>query len=46
MVFGDDVRARIAARALPRTPTHEEEEEEKTSNSELRQLHTPPPRHS
>ena len=28
MVFGDNVRARIAARALPRTPTQKEEEEE------------------
>ena len=27
MVFGDNVRARRAARALPRTPTQEEEED-------------------
>ena len=28
MVFGDNVRARMGARALPRTPQPEEEEEE------------------
>ena len=33
MVFGDNVRARTAARALPRTPiTKEEEEEDKHQN--------------
>lgn len=37
MVFGDNVRARRAARALPRTPREKEKEEE-----DKRRNHTPP----
>lgn len=39
MVFGDNVRARTAARALPRTPTQEEEKEE--NKKDKRENHTP-----
>ena len=49
MVFGDNVRARRAARALPRTPTAKEkkkkEEEDKTSNENYTPI-TPPPFHN
>ena len=47
MVFGDYVRARMAARALPRTPAQEEEEEEKRRRQGRRvtRPHTPPPFH-
>lgn len=34
MVFGDNVRARRAARALPRTPTKEEEEEKRSKRNQ------------
>lgn len=36
MVFGDNVRARKAARALPRTPTQDEEEERREKKNETR----------
>lgn len=36
MVFGDNVRARRAARALPRTPTSKEEEEERQRREETK----------
>jgi hypothetical protein len=45
MVFGDNVRARGAARALPRTPTRQREEEgkqRKTNNKTTTPSHTPP----
>ena len=46
-MFGDNVRARWAARALPRTPTHkkEKEKEEEDREDKQRELHThhPPP---
>ena len=41
MVFGDNVRARRAARALPRTPTQEGEEEDR----EKRKTNDEPPHH-
>ena len=40
MVFGDNVRARRAARALPRTPTTEEKEKEENVEDKRRELHT------
>ena len=53
MVFGDNVRARKAARALPRTPptreTKEEEEETEKANEETTHTYThphPPPFHN
>ena len=43
MVFGDNVRARKAARALPRTPTQKEEkEEEEIEKNGLQQTHHHP----
>lgn len=54
MVFGDNVRARMAARALPRTPTQrgrertKERQEDKTSNENYTPITpiTPPPFHN
>jgi hypothetical protein len=44
MVFGDNVRARKAARALPRTPTQKEKKkEEKKEKNGLQQTHHHPP---
>ena len=50
MVFGDNVRARRAARALPRTPTQREEEKRKRTGEKTRETCdenytpiTPPP---
>ena len=44
MVFGDNVRARMAARALPRTPTTEEEKEEENGEDKQRDhAHHQPP---
>ena len=48
MVFGDNVRARIAARALPRTPTQRRERKEggrQDSNKNYTPI-TPPPFHN
>ena len=46
MVFGDNVRARKAARALPRTPTTREgEEEEERTNDKTTHTFTHPPFH-
>ena len=42
MVFGDNVRARMAARALPRTP-RTEEEKKKDEEDEQREPHPIPP---
>ena len=43
MVFGDNVRARRAARALPRTPTQKEKEEEEEEEEEPKPTHPPRP---
>ena len=41
MVFGDNVRARRAARALPRTPTQRRGRERRKEEEDKRQDHTP-----
>lgn len=41
MVFGDNVRARKAARALPRTPTQRRKEEDKKEEKTVNQHYTP-----
>ena len=43
MVFGDYVRARMAARALPRTPTTRETEETEEKEEEKKTNEGPPP---
>ena len=47
MVFGDNVRARRAARALPRTPpTGETEEEDREKRKTSNETTHPPPFHN
>ena len=41
MVFGDNVRARMAARALPRTPTTRRRKKKRKEEEGKRRDHTP-----
>lgn len=46
MVFGDNVRARKAARALPRTPTQRRRDKGRGQRKQTTRPHTPPPFHN